>query len=96
MRAGDRRNNWIRELGFAGRVISSDTQVLECAGPHAGYYAGGGAAYGGANGEVFNVNGDAMAVAIASSWGADRLVFLTDVPGVMGKDKAILPVLTIA
>ena len=38
---------------------------------------------GGQQGEVFNVNGDSMAVAIASSWEADRLVFLTDVPGVL-------------
>ena len=51
---------------------------------------------GGANGEVFNVNGDSMAVAIASSWEADRLVFLTDVPGVLDASKTIIPALTIA
>ena len=50
---------------------------------------------GGENGEVFNVNGDSMAVAIASSWGADRLVFLTDVAGVLDAKKAIIPVLTV-
>jgi acetylglutamate kinase len=50
---------------------------------------------GGENGQVFNVNGDSMAVAMAASWGADRLVFLTDVPGVLDGNKAIVPVLTI-
>jgi acetylglutamate kinase len=49
---------------------------------------------GGENGQVFNVNGDSMAVAIASSWGVDRLVFLTDVSGVLDACKAIIPVLT--
>lgn len=51
---------------------------------------------GGARGEVFNVNGDSMAVAAGSAWKADRLIFLTDVPGVLDASKAILPVLTIA
>jgi len=50
---------------------------------------------GGKNGEVYNVNGDSMAVAMAASWGADRLVFLTDVAGVLDANKAIVPVLTV-
>ncbi len=50
---------------------------------------------GGKNGEVYNVNGDSMAVAIAASWGVDRLVFLTDVAGVLDANKAIVPVLTV-
>jgi acetylglutamate kinase len=49
---------------------------------------------GGANGQVFNVNADSMAVAIARSWGVDRLLFLTDVSGVLDAKKAIIPVLT--
>ena len=51
---------------------------------------------GGKSGEVYNVNGDSMAVAVASGWKVDRLVFLTDVPGVMNADKQILPLLTVA
>jgi acetylglutamate kinase len=50
---------------------------------------------GGADGEVFNVNGDSMAVAMAASWGVDRLVFLTDVAGVLDASKTIVPVLTV-
>jgi acetylglutamate kinase len=37
-----------------------------------------------------------MAVAVASAWNADRLLFLTDVPGVMDTTKSILPLLTVA
>ena len=36
-----------------------------------------------------------MAVAVAAAWNADRLIFLTDVPGVMDASKSILPLLTI-
>jgi acetylglutamate kinase len=49
---------------------------------------------GGSNGEVFNVNGDSMAVAVASAWKAGRLLFLTDVPGVLDETKSLLPELT--
>lgn len=83
------------ELGFVGKIVSSDTHVLKALG-HAGLTPVVACVAGGAHGEVFNVNGDMMAVAIASSWEADRLVFLTDVSGVMGADKSILPALTIA
>ena len=34
------------------------------------------------NGEIFNVNGDQMAAACAQGFGAERLIFLTDVEGV--------------
>jgi acetylglutamate kinase len=83
------------ELGFVGRVVSSDTKVLDAL-AHAGVLPVIACVAGGSRGEIFNVNGDSMAVAIATRWGADRLVFLTDVPGVLNEDKAILPVLTIA
>lgn len=83
------------DLGFVGRVVVSDTHVLSAL-SHAGLMPVVACVAGGHHGEVFNVNGDSMAVAIASKWEVDRLVFLTDVPGVLDKDKNILPVLTIA
>jgi len=36
-----------------------------------------------------------MAIAVASGWKADRLLFLTDVPGVLDAAKTLLPVLTV-
>jgi acetylglutamate kinase len=82
------------ELGFVGRVVASDPGVLEALSdadmlPVVACVAGG------ADGEVFNVNGDSMAVAMAASWGVDRLVFLTDVAGVLDASKTIVPVLTV-
>lgn len=36
-----------------------------------------------ASGQAFNINADSAAVAIAESLGAEKLIFLTDVPGVL-------------
>ena len=74
------------ELGFVGRIVRSDPRLLHNA-DRSGICARGGVRRRGRQGEVFNVNGDSMAVAIASSWMADRLVFLTDVPGVLDAQK---------
>ena len=41
----------------------------------------------GADGETYNINADTVAGAIAGALGADRLLLLTDVPGVL-EDKA--------
>ena len=83
------------ELGFVGRVTSSDPALLSTL-ANAGFMPVVACVAGGVNGEVFNVNGDSMAVAVASAWQADRLIFLTDVPGVLDASKSILPTLTIA
>ena len=82
------------ELGFVGRVISCETKLLDTL-AHAHYLPAIACIAGGARGEIFNVNGDSMAVAVASAWEADRLVFLTDVAGVLDANKAIIPVLTV-
>ena len=82
------------ELGFVGRVTQSDPALLNTL-ANAGYLPVIACVAGGGNGQVFNVNGDSMAVAVAAAWQADRLLFLTDVPGVMDASKSILPSLTI-
>ncbi len=51
---------------------------------------------GGTGGEIFNVNADQMAVACAGAFEAGRLVFLTDVPGVLDASGQVRPVLTAA
>jgi len=48
----------------------------------------------GRNGETLNVNGDTAAGAIAAALKADRLLLLTDVPGVMDETKTVLTDLT--
>jgi acetylglutamate kinase len=50
----------------------------------------------GADGETYNVNADTFAGAIAGALGAARLLFLTDVPGVLDKNGALIKQLTVA
>jgi acetylglutamate kinase len=44
----------------------------------------------GAGGETYNINADTFAGAIAGALGAKRLLFLTDVPGVLDRDKNLI------
>ncbi len=44
----------------------------------------------GEDGETFNVNADTFAGAIAGALGAKRLLLLTDVPGVLDRDKNLI------
>ena len=44
----------------------------------------------GAAGETYNINADTFAGAIAGALGAKRLLFLTDVPGVLDRDKNLI------
>lgn len=43
------------------------------------------------DGGTFNVNADTFAGAIAGALGATRLLLLTDVPGILDADKALIP-----
>ena len=49
----------------------------------------------GADGETYNVNADTFAGAIAGALGAARLLFLTDVPGVLDKNGTLIKELTV-
>jgi acetylglutamate kinase len=49
----------------------------------------------GADNQTYNVNADTFAGAIAGAMKAKRLLLLTDVPGVLDKNKKLLPELTI-
>lgn len=50
----------------------------------------------GPNGETFNINADTAAGAIAAALAAAKLMILTDVPGVLNKDKELISELTIS
>ena len=49
---------------------------------------------GDSKGAIYNVNADQMAVACAASFGAEKLIFLTDVDGVKDSDGKILETLS--
>ncbi|HUA51123.1 MAG TPA: acetylglutamate kinase [Candidatus Sulfotelmatobacter sp.] len=49
----------------------------------------------GADGETYNINADTVAGAVAAALGAARLLLLTDVVGVLDKNKKLIPQLAI-
>ena len=50
----------------------------------------------GADGATYNINADTAAGAVSAGMGARRLLMLTDVAGVIGKDGTVMPHLTMA
>ena len=77
------------DLGFVGDPTHVDTTILEtaCA---AGMIPVIAPIAPGEDGETYNINADTMAGAVAAALGAARLFLLTDVPGVLDKDKNLL------
>jgi acetylglutamate kinase len=69
------------ELGFVGKPVRTDGGLLALF-ESAGYVPVVACIAGDGQGNIYNVNADEMAVSCAVAWQADRLVFLTDVPGV--------------
>ena len=49
----------------------------------------------GRDGQTYNINADTFAGAVAGALGAKRLLFLTDVPGVLDKNKGLIKELRI-
>ena len=83
------------DLGFVGEPAKVDTTVLDqvlgrelipVLAPVAE----------GDDGDTYNINADSFAGAIAGALGAKRLIFLTDVPGVLDKDKKLIEELKVA
>ena len=82
------------ELGQVGRPVRSNAGLLDCL-TGAGYLPVIACVAVDRQGRIYNVNADQMAVAVASGFRAERLVFLTDVEGVLDSGKRLLPVLSL-
>ncbi|PKB14806.1 N-acetylglutamate kinase [Novosphingobium kunmingense] len=81
------------DLGFVGEPETVDTTIIEtCC--QAGMIPVIAPIAAGSDGETYNINADTMAGAIAAALGAARLFLLTDVAGVLDKDKQLLTDLT--
>jgi acetylglutamate kinase len=90
---GDDHEDYV-DLGFVGEPDKIDSTVLE-------QILGGdlipvlAPIAQGADGQTYNVNADTFAGAIAGALGAKRLLFLTDVPGVLDKNKNLIKELNV-
>jgi acetylglutamate kinase len=82
-------------LGHVGRPVASDGRLLELLVKES-YLPVVACVAGDENGDIFNVNGDQMAVACAQAYRANRLIFLTDVEGVRDAQGQTCAQLTVA
>ncbi|WP_180901214.1 acetylglutamate kinase [Martelella soudanensis] len=85
----------VLDLGFVGEVVTVDTTLLDLLAksemiPVIAPVAPGRA------GETYNINADTFAGAIAGALRATRLLFLTDVPGVLDKQGELIKELSVA
>lgn len=81
------------ELGSVGRAVRSDPRLIQVL-LAAGFLPVIACVAGDANGTIYNINGDQMAAACASSLRVDKLLFLTDVDGVRDSAGEILKTLS--
>jgi acetylglutamate kinase len=82
------------DLGFVGEPVEIDRTLLDLLArsemiPVLAPVAPG------RDGETYNINADTFAGAIAGALSATRLLFLTDVPGVLDKGKRLIEELTV-
>jgi len=77
------------DLGFVGEPKAVDTKVIKTI-SDAGMIPVIAPIAVGEDGQTYNINADTMAGAIAAALGAARLFLLTDVAGVLNKDKQLL------
>ncbi len=85
----------VLDLGFVGEPEAIDTKVLEWLEQSniVPVIAPIGV---GEGGETYNINADTVAGAVAGAMEATRLLLLTDVPGVLDKNKKLIPELSAA
>lgn len=83
------------EMEFVGRPVKTDGRLLDLL-VNSGYLPVVACLAGNAEGVIFNVNADQMAVSCAAGWRARKLMFLTDVPGVRNASGEVASVLTAA
>ncbi len=86
------------EIGFVGEVIGVNAELIQGI-VEMGYMPVIAPLGIGEDGQSFNINADTAAGAVASHLGAERLVVVTDVPGIMkivDGERVVLPTITVA
>ena len=78
------------DLGLVGKVEHVNPELLDML-TERGFLPAVACIAGGANGAIFNVNADQMAAACATGLAVDRVVFLTDVGGVLDAKGMLIP-----
>ena len=84
----------VTDLGFVGEPKSVDSKLINTLISDGFIPVIAPVGYG-EDGETYNINADTAAGAIAGATGAQRMLMLTDVEGVLAKDGKLIPELTI-
>jgi acetylglutamate kinase len=79
----------IIDLGLVGEVTGIDPQILISL-KNEGFIPVVSPVGVGPKGETLNINADYVAAAVSSALKAEKLILLTDVPGILDKDKEII------
>ncbi len=85
----------VLDLGFVGEPVEVDRKLLDLL-AHSEMIPVIAPVAPGRDGHTYNVNADTFAGAIAGAVKAARLLFLTDVPGVLDKDKNLIKELSVS
>lgn len=86
------------DLGYVGEITKVSTQIIENA-TGSGYIPIIATVAGGAGGEVYNVNADIAAARIAAELGAEKLILMTDIRGLLrdrDDESTIIPVVNVS
>ncbi len=83
------------DLGFVGEPESVDVRVIHAL-TGAGLIPVIAPVAMGADGQTYNINADTVAGAVAGALGAQRLLMLTDVAGVLDTNRQLIPDMTVA
>ena len=78
------------DIGLVGEVTSINTSIIHTL-ENSGFIPVIAPTGVGENGESYNINADTAAGDIAAALRAERLLFLTDVDGILDRDKKLLP-----
>ncbi len=90
---GDERPPEIIDIGRVGKVSSINAGVLKAL-EDAGFIPVIAPVGVGPEGQAYNINADLVAGAIAGELKAEKLILLTDVPGVMSSKNELIPSMT--
>jgi acetylglutamate kinase len=86
-------NEDLIDIGLVGEVAEVSPQVLQSLDKE-GFIPVISPVGIGPKGETLNINADYMAASVASALGAEKLIFLTDVPGIKDKKGKVVETLT--
>lgn len=83
------------DIGYVGDVVKVNTDLIKTL-EQGGYLPVIAPVGVGLDGESYNINADVVAGRVAAALNAEKLILLTDTPGVLDNDKKLIPAICVA